>query len=94
MTEVPRYINQAMIADELGVTRAAVTNWKRRYPGSTPDPAAYVGDMPLWRPAQIDEWRAFKKRREMTYTELVEHIKTEHEFTELVQLGQEIEAPE
>lgn len=75
MAEALQFLSQARIAGELGVGRAAVSNWLRRYPTTVPEPAAYVdGYLPLWRPEQMGEWREFKRRRDMTYDELIENI--------------------
>ena len=92
MTEPPRFVGQAAVARELGVGRAAVSNWLRRYPGATPEPAAYLNDgIPLWSADQMEMWREFKRRRDMSYRELIEAVEQERDFTELVQLGQDIE---
>lgn len=60
-----RLISSAQIAAELGVTRAAVNNWMRRYPADHPTPFPQpdaivegpVRDTPAWLPHRLDEIR-------------------------------------
>lgn len=48
-----RYLSASDVARVLRVVPSAVTNWRNRGTGPLPEPAAYVGDRPLWRLADI-----------------------------------------
>lgn len=64
-----RYLGQAAIARQLGVTRHLVGTWRNRYrnsPTPFPEPDAWTGDddddkaVPGWLPERMDEiteWR-------------------------------------
>ena len=42
------------IADRLGVSSAAVSQWKRR--GLLPQPVAVVSGVPMWHWTDIEQW--------------------------------------
>lgn len=47
------------VADELGVTKQTVANWRRRY-DDTPAPTHEVADfMPLWDESGLQSWRTW-----------------------------------
>lgn len=71
---VPRYVSQSMLAHRFGVTRAAFSNWLRRYPpGSeklpTPVPDAYVGDRALWLENSVAAWEVWFEQHAMAWGE-------------------------
>ena len=63
-----RYLGQAAIARELGVTRHLVGTWRNRYrdtPTPFPEPDAWTEesdgrDVPGWLPGSVDAIRAWK----------------------------------
>lgn len=57
-----RYLGQADIARELGVTRHAVTVWRGRY-DDFPQPDVLVGSIPGWAPGRMAEIRRWKDSR-------------------------------
>lgn len=67
-TETPTYLSQARVADMLGIGRAAVVNYMRRFPDEVPKPAAYLEHagrepLPLWLPEQMPAWLKFRMLR-------------------------------
>lgn len=67
-TETPTYLSQARVADMLGIGRAAVVNYMRRFPDEVPKPAAYLEQpgrerLPLWLPEQMPAWLRFRMKR-------------------------------
>lgn len=70
MTMTVRYLGQAAIARQLGVTRHLVGTWRSRYRDTStpfPGPDAWTGDgedddkaVPGWLPERMDEIRAWK----------------------------------
>ncbi len=63
-----RYLGQAAIAREMGVTRDLVATWRSRYRGTRtpfPEPDAIVGesagrDVPGWLPERMGDIRAWR----------------------------------
>lgn len=59
MTKPVRYLSQADLARELGVTASTVTTWRSRY-DDFPAPDVLIGDAPGWLPSRLSEimgWR-------------------------------------
>jgi hypothetical protein len=70
-SEVPVYLNQAAVARRLGVGRAAIVNYMKRFPEEAPKPVAHLergeiggsDPVPLWSLEQMPEWLEFRMRR-------------------------------
>ena len=61
------YIGQAGIARALGVTRQAISVWRKRHPDFPAPDAITDGGFPSWLPERLDEikaWAAARKQRE------------------------------
>lgn len=55
-----RYLDQAGIADRLGLKAQSVRDLRER--GRLPNPDALIGNRPGWLPETIDRWQADRKR--------------------------------
>jgi hypothetical protein len=57
-----RYLSSVRLAELIGVTRAAISTWRRRH-DDFPLPDVWVGDAPGWDPARLQEIRDWRNER-------------------------------